>query len=397
MTRILFAWELGANLGHLTRDLPLARACRDAGLEVIFAVPNLRAAADLLRDEEFTMVQAPLLRSPIKRVSPPVNYADMLLHEGYDDAEALTGALNGWRGLIELARPALLVYNHAPTALIAARRMDLPVLLIGTGFEIPPVQSPMPSFRPWQRIPVQVLHDAESLVLAHINRHLVHSNQGCLATLADAFASSNVRLTSFPELDPFGPRVGVDYIGPVHALPRMPKVVWQGGRPRRIFAYLRPSLLGCDNLLAALQALDAEVVCTMPGLPKAWCTRYDKVRFLSHPADLNGLLPGADLVITYGAGTIATALLAAVPVLLMPQMVEQLLAGLRLEATGAGLILREPRSPKRCAEALANVLNDPRYTLAAVAFAQMHAGFDLARANSQLWAELAQMLNPERP
>ena len=46
MTRILFAWELGANLGHLTRDLPLARACRDAGLEVIFAVPNLRAAAD---------------------------------------------------------------------------------------------------------------------------------------------------------------------------------------------------------------------------------------------------------------------------------------------------------------------------------------------------------------
>lgn len=47
MTRILFAWELGSNLGHLTRDLPLARACRAAGFSFMLAVPTPQTVVDL--------------------------------------------------------------------------------------------------------------------------------------------------------------------------------------------------------------------------------------------------------------------------------------------------------------------------------------------------------------
>src|SRR5574337_1775814 len=102
LSKILFAWEFGANLGHLTRDLPLARACRDAGHDIVFAASDLRTAAALLHAERFTLLQAPLLRPIAKRPAPPVNYADMLLHAGYDDGAALAGALGGWRSLMEL-------------------------------------------------------------------------------------------------------------------------------------------------------------------------------------------------------------------------------------------------------------------------------------------------------
>jgi hypothetical protein len=68
MARILVAWEFGRNLGHIARDLPLARAARDAGHEVLWALPNLRAAAAELADEGFTLLQTPWIR-PVTRAT----------------------------------------------------------------------------------------------------------------------------------------------------------------------------------------------------------------------------------------------------------------------------------------------------------------------------------------
>lgn len=128
MPRILFTWEFGAGFGHLTRDLPLARVCRDAGHDVVFVVSNLRTAAKLLYKEGFSLFQAPLLRPENRQRPLPINYADMLMYEGFDDTMALDGALSSWCALFELVRPDLIVYNHAPTALLAARAIKIPVI-----------------------------------------------------------------------------------------------------------------------------------------------------------------------------------------------------------------------------------------------------------------------------
>ncbi|MBS0318595.1 MAG: UDP-glucuronosyltransferase, partial [Proteobacteria bacterium] len=289
-------------------------------------------------------------------------------------------------------RPALVVYNHAPTALLAARMAQCPVLLVGTGFEIPPATAPLPSFRPWQAIPEPLLHGAEAKALAQVNPHLARCGQAPLAKLSDLFPQSQVQLTTFAELDPFGPRPHADYIGPVHALPGMPAVAWQGRTAQRVFAYLRPGVPGCENLLAALQALDAEVICAAPGLPSEWQARHGRIRFLPHPVDLAALLPQADLAITYGAGTIATALLAGVPVLLAPQVVEQYLAGLPLERTGAGRMLRERCTPEQCTALLHELLTDARYREAARCFAQEHVDFSVEDALRRQWQAVARRL-----
>lgn len=46
--RILFAWELGANLGHLARDIPVAEQLRKLGHDVTFAARDLRVAQEML-------------------------------------------------------------------------------------------------------------------------------------------------------------------------------------------------------------------------------------------------------------------------------------------------------------------------------------------------------------
>lgn len=397
MANILFAWELGANLGHLTRDLPLARACRAAGHRVVMAVPNLRAAVKFLGPEKFTLVQTPLLKSSIKRSTSPVNYADMLLHEGYDDVDALAAALTGWEGLFDLAQPALLVYNHAPTALIAARTRGIPVMMIGTGFEVPPLVSPLPSFRPWQDIPQEILTQAEQVARSHINPQLAGRGQGAIAYVSDLFAIPPIQLTTFPELDPFGPRPGVDYVGPLYAMANQPPAAWQENGKPRVFAYLRPGMASCEQLLAALETLHADVVCAIPGAPAQWSTRFPKLRIFAHAIDLQPILPNADAVVTYGASTIATALLAGVPALLIPQVVEQYLTGLPLEKTGAGLMLRDLSSMEPCKSLIGDLLTKPQYRLAAKAFAQRHQDFNVEQAVRRLADGIEQRLATAAP
>lgn len=384
--RILFAWEMGAHLGHLARDLPLARDCRAAGCEVLFAAHDLRAAAPLLGVEGFSLLPAPRPQRSFERRPPPFNFADLLMHEGYGPADALGPALDAWRGLLQVVQPALVVYNHAPGALLAAHVAGLPVLLLGTAFEIPPKETPLPSLRPWEPMPETLRHGAERAWIDAVNPQLRARGATPLRRMADLYDPAHVHLTTFAGLDVFGPRSDTHYLGPVYALPTPPAAVhWEGRSPRRIVCYLRPGVPGVEALLQALQHSGAEVVCAVPGLPPAWPQRFDALRFLPHAVDLGALLPQADLAVTYGAGTIATCVLAGVPVLVIPHVIEQYLAGLALERTGAGLVLRKERTPSHCGELLARLLGEPTWRQAATAFAAANAGFTMDAARRELF------------
>lgn len=396
MAQLLFVWELGANLGHLSRDLILARACRAAGHQIILAVADLVTATSVFEQEGFTLVQAPLIRKSIKRSQAPVNYADMLLHEGYDDIAGLKAAIVGWIGLYKLAKPDLVIFNHAPTALIAARIRKLNVLMVGTGFEIPPPISPPPSFRPWQEIPQSILQHAENQVLVHINHLLINNGQPPLQHLHCLFEATQVQLNTFSDLDPFGPRFNCDYVGPIYELPTSATVStidWESQSKKRIFAYLRPNMGTCKKILNALQFIDAEIVCAIPNMPMEWDSQYNKLRLFSHPVDLTSLLSTADLVITYGAGTIATALLAGSPVILIPQMIEQFLHGIPLERTGAGLMWRDQSDELQCISFINTLLTTSSFKLQAGTFAKKYGDYKVQHATQKLLAQINLQLN----
>ncbi|QDX79879.1 hypothetical protein B9N43_00520 [Denitratisoma sp. DHT3] len=95
MTRFLFAWELGANYGHLARDIPVAIKLRNKGHQVLFAVRDTKAAAELLGRQCFPYVQAPFCITPPRLARPPANYAELLVAEGWGSPLTLLGMVKG--------------------------------------------------------------------------------------------------------------------------------------------------------------------------------------------------------------------------------------------------------------------------------------------------------------
>ena len=263
MSRILFAWEMGGNLGHFARDLPLAIACREAGHGVLFAVQDIPVCVDAAHEFGINFLQAPVMGLNQKHQGAPsaINYADLLLQTGFCDADALESVLLGWQGLFDTFKPTAMVYDFAPRALLASRLASIPLMLLGNGFETPPRASPLPSFRPEQQIPEQALLDAAECVVARIHDVLAMRGKAPIDRLWQLYAESSLLIAYVPQFDHLGTRPESAYIGGITFLSdRAEDLGWKTSG-KCIVVYLRTELNGVANVFAALQELDADLRC----------------------------------------------------------------------------------------------------------------------------------------
>ncbi|MDR3391635.1 MAG: glycosyltransferase [Sulfuriferula sp.] len=383
MSNILLAWEFGENWGHLSRDLPVARQLRAAGHQVLCAVYDTRIATEVLAPAAIPFVQAPMSRRIARTTQPIDSYAEMLIVGGYGERDTLHGLIGGWLGLFELFNPDVVVIDYAPTALLAARIAGVPTVLTGSGFELPPLSSPLPSFRTWEKPSIQRHLLAEEVALRNINHVLAQFQTKPLAQFADIFHGERKIITTFPELDHYGERSGQIYAGPVFEMPQTQSAQWhKTNTGPRIFAYLRPWIPDIEDLLHALQASGANVICAFPGVSATQLKRFQSplMQILPTAVTLEPLLTSADLVIGYGSGTVAAALLAGVPLLVIPRWSEQYLTALRVEALGAGLPVRGKQTQASYAAMIVTLLSEPGFRTAAKQFAKKYEGFDTEQA-----------------
>jgi hypothetical protein len=141
------------------------------GHEIIFALRELSRATRFFDLSETTLVQAPvwLRRS---RLPPSLSYAEILNRVGYLDADDLTALLGGWQELLRMVKPDLMIAEHSPTALIAARLEGVRRVTLGTGFETPPRVAPIPAIQPWRKTPtdLQARRRAARGPVGHVRR-----------------------------------------------------------------------------------------------------------------------------------------------------------------------------------------------------------------------------------
>ena len=156
--RILFGWEFGAGLGHVTRFRPIGDRLVAAGAEVVVALLDLDRAGPFLDPATartrpgYRLLQAPrwnLPSNPAIRKIPTHSFADVMRLIGYGRGPALAPRLTAWESIIDEVRPDLVVGDFSPTLNLAARGR-VPRIVIGNGYTIPPAGRPLPPIRPWQ-------------------------------------------------------------------------------------------------------------------------------------------------------------------------------------------------------------------------------------------------------
>lgn len=222
MATVLFAWESGSGQGHVMQMRPLAEGLVRRGHTVYVALRHLStAAADIFGSIGVRFRQAPFKSDGPRPTRRTDNFADVLAGTGWGDARELFILAYGWRGLIEDVAPDAVVADYSPTALLAIRGLARPVkrVVIGSGFCIPPDESPLPPLIADPPPDVEALCRREGKVLARTNHVLTHWGKPPLARLGQLFSGvDGTFLTTFKELEQYASRVEAEYWGPV--LPR---------------------------------------------------------------------------------------------------------------------------------------------------------------------------------
>jgi UDP:flavonoid glycosyltransferase YjiC (YdhE family) len=215
MSRFLLTWELGTNLGHLARLLPIARDLKARGHSVIAAVREVPAAAIVLGPAGIPFVQAPHLLHGLPLPERASGYADILLSQGWSDPEVLCGLTQSWHHLMRMVRPDAVVLDHSPTAAIAARIAGIRSVMIGDGAELPPVTNPLPPFPGFSWATAEKSAASARLALDNVSMVLRRFKRPPLTSLSDLFRASTRLFVTVPELDHYGRRADADYVGPL--------------------------------------------------------------------------------------------------------------------------------------------------------------------------------------
>jgi len=377
MAHVVMAWELGAGYGHLAPLLSLARPLQEAGHDVSFVVRDVVAAEAVLAGSGMPFYPAPANFRPTGGADLH-SYPQILLGTAFNREDELGARVRAWRSLLQALQPDVLVADHAPTALLAARGTDFPCVVTGNGFVVPPDVSPLPELRPWAPADQRVLEQAEAEALERANRAAQRAGSPTLTRLADLYAEAAPALFTFRELDNYaGLRKDAAYWGTLPG-PGGAAPPWPSGAGKRVFLYghLFESL---PQVLKSLSKGPHRTLAQVPRLPP------DLRRHASaHLAFADALLDMAAVtrecdaaVMTSGHSTTAAMLLAGKPLVLLPQYLEMLLIARSVEAQGAGLSAPMLK-PEGILGKLERVLGEPQFAEKARAFAAAHAEWDPA-------------------
>jgi hypothetical protein len=394
MARVLLTWELGGALGHLMSLRPLAKSLSARGHKIFLAARDLSQVRRVFADIDLTLLQSPWNSRRFQIIQPVITYADMLLNVGFAEIEAVAGHVDAWRAMFELVQPDLLVCDHSPTALLAAKGSDFGVATAGTGFFCPVDESPLRHVRnlaPELR-PKALQH--EQKLLDMLNELLKRRSLPSLQRVTQLYHDEKTRhfLLTFAELDHFPGRGGAKYWGTWPFGMSGEPFVRPGTGPC-IFAYLKP-FEALTRVLADLTNAPFRTVAYVDALRESDRARFEseKLRLPKNPVNVSQAAANCDLALTNAThGTCIAMLLKGKPLVHVPHFLEQELFAATTERLGASVRARadEQGGTRRAVE---RVLSDRRYAAAAAGFAQRYKNHRFDQAADAIVDEMEQMI-----
>lgn len=369
--RILFAWEMGHNFGHVTQIAVIARALKkqakklNKDAEIFMALKTPDGAVTFAEEFSSGILQAPYHPPARKRYEPPLTYAEGLLPCGYDDPEILADLIKQWRALFKKIKPDILIAQAAPTALIASRGLEFKRMNIGKSFDLPPLSTPMLPLRYWEKqhpdIPAR-----EEKIVATINAALKKCKLKPVKNFAQAVSCDKEFLCMFRELDHYPKRPETPYYGPLYVTGTGEKIRWNNNSKKRIFSYIVPAPPSFMAVMECLRAAPPEFESVMVNkeLSPMMIEKLQtpRLRILTKPVKLDELLKDCDVAITNANPALGSALMmAGVPALMLPLHIEQHMYARAAGRAGIGLSLVGNIKPPDITRKIKEILGNEKF------------------------------------
>jgi UDP-N-acetylglucosamine:LPS N-acetylglucosamine transferase len=348
MSKIVIVWEMGADLGHVTRLDAVAKCLAKRGHSVTCVFRDLdeiQRSYGSIQAPPYKVLQGP--RWPIrysKLSRPPANLVEVLLSIGYHKQELLVTRIAEWRSIFANLDPDLAIFDYAPTALLATRDKSCNKISLDDPFSKAPDIFPLPSFDPDAKVSTANLTISETKFLQIVNQAISKFELSPITQASDIFATHKSFLLSIPELDPFAHlRNSSIYLGPIDNNSNKSKKAlnWdEKSRTPKVFAYLKPDYASLNIFLAAISQLNIQGRFFIPGADQEILSRYrnTKIEISTSPYDLSKDMELCDLVVCHGGqSTLTKSVLNGIPALVIPLQQEQLSTTHACVANGLGL------------------------------------------------------------
>lgn len=339
MKTVLFTWELGGGIGHVTSLSRYAARLEGSDIRLLAAVRNLESA-QILRDAGVETFQVP--RWPVEFQTQEERAAhssatmnDLLSAFGLGNEDTLRPMLLQWDEILKTVWPDLVVADYAPASSLMSRGR-IPLMIVGNGYTLPP--SEMKRFPLIHRSYAPRCDEDETLSI--VNRTLRSVERSPLERLPQVFEADARLVETFPLLDPYDAQRLESANGPVFG--SVP--IARQHDADRVLAYLSRGYALRPDIVGALQPFAHRLDIHAPDLTAAQSAALSRGGAQIHhrPLPLRETLPSTRLVVHLGgSGLAAEALAAGVPQLALVTHIEQQLNGTALENAGVGVMIKD--------------------------------------------------------
>lgn len=358
--RIAYICELGSDNEQLARLHDIVKECNAASYDISVILKDLVSVGSLMNKLNARILQAPVFLPRLRLNRQLVCLADTMQLSGYEHSNSLLPLVHAWQSLFMLLKADVLIFDHAPTALLAASNLHCRKVIVGNGYSIPVAGHKLADWQPMQSR-AELIHEQEEIVLKVINQVQRKLELPVSATVSDLYRCDRVVINHFPQLDVYRQvRTNVDYYASMASF-RPPVFGFKQIENPRIICVLDPAYKKFTPVVEALRACGCEVLLVYAGGNAAATKPYESATFqvTTMLPDLELLVREADIFIGHGSlATLTTCMRLGKPMLLLPMQLEQLHAGLALEAMGAAKVMADHDKASDYQSAVTGVLGN---------------------------------------
>jgi UDP:flavonoid glycosyltransferase YjiC (YdhE family) len=299
--KVLLGWELGSGQGHIQRLVAIAQGLQQYGCVPVFALKSYT-----LKGMKFPWQSLLAPRLQFSGRTESYTFADILATFGFDQPTLLSQHLAAWQEILTTVQPDLIITDHAPGLVLAARGR-VRTIVVGSHFAVPPPVEEFPQFR----FPAPLESEQRQAQVSETVRAVTTLD----VSLGQALNGDRSFIFSLPQLDCY--------------------YAWRTD-PQYVSVHIAP-------LPAGNTAADAR---TWAYLEQKYSV-YPLIRETLQPRcefkPLEEILPQTNWAIHHGGLTTTIAcLLTGVPQLILPRHLEQQLTGYALESLGVAQMLSKP-------------------------------------------------------